>query len=685
MTFPAGRRLKWVVLLVWVVLLGTIGPLAGKFEDAQKNETSSFLPGDAESVRAQKEVRKFPSGQVAPAIAVYRRDGGLTAADRARVAGDRRALLAQQIEGVKGIPPPTVSRDRTTAILIAPIRSSGDSDTLEDATEDIRAQVNGNPSAGLETAVTGPAGFSKDAIEVFSKINGTLLLATALLVFVLLILIYRSPIFWLIPLISVLAAEALSRGFGYLLAEAGVTINGQTAGILGVLVFGVGTDYALLVVSRYREELRGHEDKHEAMKIALGRTGPTVVASALTVIAALLCLLLAEVNGTRGLGPVGALGVVLAALAMLTLLPALLTATGRRAFWPFIPRVGGHGADATHGIWRRIGDRIALKPRRVWIGTTAGLLVLCLGLTSFDTGLTQPDQFRDDVEAVDGQKLLNQAFPAGTNAPTDVVVPRPATARRVAAALEARPDVVRVIPAERGAPGVLLSVTLRPDPYSTRAFDVIPKLRATAKATGGASVLVGGPTAEEHDLRSSSSRDSALIPPVTIVVVLLILAVLLRALVAPLILVATVVLSYAAALGVSYFFIDRVFGFAGSDPSLPLFAFIFLVGLGVDYIIFLMTRVREEAVEHGTRGGTVRALAVTGGVITSAGIVLAGTFSTLAVLPLVPLTEIGFAIAFGVLLDTFVVRSILVPALALDLGDTIWKPGKPPSAESSER
>src|SRR4051812_27209100 len=359
MTFPAGRRLKWAVLVVWLVLLGTIGPLAGKFEDAQKNETSSFLPGDAESVKTFDAIKRFPSGQVAPAIAVYQRKGVLTAADRARVRDDRRALLARRIDGVKGIPPPTVSRDRTTAILIAPIRSSGDSDTLEDATDDIRAQVNGNPRAGLETAVTGPAGFSKDAIEVFSKINGTLLLATALLVFVLLILIYRSPIFWLIPLISVLAAEALSRGFGYLLAEAGVTINGQTAGILGVLVFGVGTDYALLVVSRYREELRRHEDKHAAMKVALGRTGPTVVASALTVIAALLCLLLAEVNGTRGLGPIGALGVSLAALAMLTLLPALLTAAGRRAFWPFIPRLRGPRAHAPPRGWRRGGRRPA--------------------------------------------------------------------------------------------------------------------------------------------------------------------------------------------------------------------------------------------------------------------------------------------------------------------------------------
>ncbi len=314
---------------------------------------------------------------------------------------------------------PATGRPRSSPV---PIAASGDTDTLIDGTKELRRiQASGH---GLQTAVTGPAGFSTDAVDVFAKINGTLLLATGLLVFVLLILIYRSPIFWFIPLFSVLAAEGLSRSFGYLLAEAGVTINGQSAGILGVLVFGVGTDYALLVVSRYREELRRHEDKHEAMRFALGRTGPTVVASALTVVASLLCLLIAEVSGTAGLGPIGALGVLLAATSMLTLLPALLTICGRRAFWPFIPRFGGAETDAAHGPWRRIGARIARRPRRVWIGTAAGLLVLCSGLAFYDTGLTQPDQFRNDVEAVQGQKLIAAAFPSGTNAPTNVVVPR---------------------------------------------------------------------------------------------------------------------------------------------------------------------------------------------------------------------------------------------------------------------
>ena len=676
LTLPSGRRAKWVVLVVWLAVLAAAGPLAGRFESVQKNENSSFLPGSAESVKALDAIKRFPSGELTPAVVVVRRAHGLTAADRAEVKALAGTLTRKRIPGVLRVQPAGVSKDSSTALLVAPIRARGDSDLLVDSTKKIRRQAHHLRGSGLAAEVTGPAGFSTDAIGVFSKINGTLLLATGLLVFVLLILIYRSPIFWLIPLLSVVAAELTSRGVGYGLAKAGVTINGQAAGILGVLVFGVGTDYALLIVSRYREELRREEDKHVAMRTALARTGPTVLASALTVIASLLCLALAQVNGTAGLGPIGALGVALAALSMLTLLPALLVIAGRRAFWPFVPRYGGQGADSTHGLWRRVGDRLARRPRLTWIGTGVALAVMCLGLLNFDTGLTQAKAFRGDVESVRGQDLLAEGFPAGTNAPTTVVVPDAAKVPAVTRGLKGLSDVIAVRLTERGAPGVRVDVTLREDPYSTAAFDRIPAVRKVAKASGGPGVLVGGPTAEERDLRVASARDSLLIPPIVIVVVFLILAVLLRALLAPLLLVATVILSYGAALGVAYLVYDVVFGFVGSDPSLPLFAFIFLVGLGIDYNIFLMTRVREEAAQHGTQEGTKRALAVTGAVITSAGIVLAGTFATLAVLPLVQLTEIGFAIAFGVVLDTFLVRSVLVPALVLDVGDAVWWPGR---------
>jgi RND superfamily putative drug exporter len=515
---------------------------------------------------------------------------------------------------------------------------------------------------------------------VFGDINSTLLLSTALIVLVLLVVIYRSPIFWMIPFFTVLLAEGASRGFGYLIAEAGVTVNGQSGGILPVLVFGAGTDYALLLVSRYREELRRHADRHDAMRVALRSAGPAIIASGLTVIAALLTLSLAEVNGTSGLGPIGAMGVALAMLSMLTMLPAALTIFGRRAFWsPFfdtIPHVGQVGTDETHGLWRRVGERIARRPRAIWALGTVVLLVLGLNILQVDTGLTSSNSFRGEVESVQGQKILARSFPAGASGPTDVIVPDRSRAAAVARALDALPIVARVGRPEPGPPGVRLSVTLQPDPYSTAALDAVPRLRDVARRAGGPGVLVGGATAQTYDLRRASARDNRVIIPIALAVVFVILAALLRALLAPLLLVLSVIVSFGAALGTGIFVFDHVFGFPGIDPSLPLLAFVFLVALGIDYNIFLMARVREEAQRHGTREGTLRGLAVTGAVITGAGIVLAGTFATLAVLPLVFLTEIGFIIAFGVLLDTFVVRSVIVPALALDVGPPIWWPSR---------
>jgi RND superfamily putative drug exporter len=401
------------------------------------------------------------------------------------------------------------------------------------------------------------------------------------------------------------------------------------------------------------------------------------------VICALLCLTIAQVEGTAGLGPIGALGIAVAMATMLTLLPALLVICGRRAFWhpPMgrwgngVPHFGDEGADASHGPWRRVGERVARGPRRIWIGTVTLLAVGALGLLTIDTGLTQADAYRDPVESLEGQELRARSFPAGASAATDVVVPRGGDVKAVTRALEDADGVAQVLPTDiAGPPGTLLSVVLEPEPYSTTAFDLIPGLRATVKRAGGPGMLVGGPSAIEYDVRQSAARDTRVIIPIALVVVLLVLIVLLRSLLAPLLLIGTVILSFAAALGISLVVFDVIFGFAGVDPSFPLFAFIFLVALGIDYNIFLMARVREETMRHGTRQGMVRGLAVTGGVITSAGIVLAGTFSVLALLPLVFLTEIGFVIAFGVLLDTFVVRSVLVPALALDIGPRIWWP-----------
>ena len=675
---PGGRRTKFAVIGVWLVIAVAIGPLSGKFEDAQENDPADYLPANAESVKAIDELEEFPSGDQADAITVFHRDGGLTGEDRAAIQKTRSTINAERREGVEVTGPPVVSEDRGTALLTTPIfvedGSNEAADLLVDTTDDIKADLGSLPS-GLEAKVTGPAGFSADAIDVFGDIDGTLLMATATLVLVLLIAIYRSPIFWTIPFFSVLLAEVSSRGFGYLLAEAGVTVTGQSGGILPVLVFGAGTDYALLMVSRYREELRRHEDKHEAIRVTLRRTSPVILASGATVMAALLTLSLAEVTGTSGLGPIGAMGIALAMVSMLTLLPALLTVFGRRAFWPFVPRFGTEGPDETHGLWRRIAEWVGRGPRRVWIGTTAVLAVMVFGLVQLNSDLTSGNMFRNDVDSVQGQELLNEGFPSGANAPTNVVVTDESKLNDVRTALTEAPGVAEVSPEEEQGPtGIKLEATLDRDPYSTAGFDLVPGVRDAVQGVAGDDVLVGGPSAEEHDLRDSTARDNVVIVPIALLVVFLILAALLRAIVAPLVLIGTVIVSYAAALGIGTFVFENVFDFPGIDPALPLFAFIFLVALGIDYNIFLMARVREEAQTHGTRQGTIRGLAVTGAVITSAGLVLAGTFSTLAVLPLVFLTEIGFTVAVGVLIDTFLVRSLLVPALVLEIGDRVWWP-----------
>jgi RND superfamily putative drug exporter len=687
LTIPAGRRAKFVVAAVFLIATAIVsGLFSSKFEDAQKNETVSFLPGKAESVKSLEAVKRYPGGELAPAVVVYERKGGLTAADRSRVAKDQQSFATDRPS--IALPPqkPVFSRNGDAALFSIPIRVTGDANRFETGMDSIRSRVSGE-HGGLTTKVTGGAGYQLDAVKVFGNINGTLLGVTALIVLILLVIIYRSPIFWAIPFFTVLLAESTARGIGYLLAEAGVTINGQSGGILPVLVFGAGTDYALLLVSRYREELRRHEDKHDAIRVALQTAGPAILASGLTVIVALLTLSLAEVNGTAGLGPIGAMGVGLAMISMLTMLPALLAIFGRKAFWsPFfdtIPHVGQQGTDETHGRWRAIGEWVAARSRRVWVAGTLVLVVLAAGVTQIDTGLTNTNSFRG--EAVQGADILARSFPGGLGGLTNVIVPNRGKADAVRAALEKRRELVaQVLPAQQGPPGTRLDVVLRRDPFATATFDQVPALRRAVKAAGGSSVLVGGPTAEAYDYRKSATRDNFVVLPLALLVVFVILAILLRSLLAPLLLVLSVILSFFAALGTGIFFFEHVFGFKGVDPSLPLLTFVFLVALGIDYNIFLMARVREETLTHGTRQGMLRGLAVTGGVITSAGIVLAGTFSALAVLPLVFLTEIGFIIAFGVLLDTFLVRSVLVPALAFDLGPRIWWPSRLQHEEERE-
>jgi putative drug exporter of the RND superfamily len=695
--FITGKRGKWVVLVFWLVIAGVIAPFSGKLESAQKNETSSFLPGNAESTKVLDITTKFQGGEIATAVVIYRRASGLTPADQQRAQTDFCTLVDKDLAGVPAPPadlctggaaappadqqqsqwiPPTPSPDGKALIYGIPIEAGGGSaEAAQDLIDDvdaIRAQV-GEGEDGLDIKVTGGAGFSADAVKIFSDIDTKLLVWTLLIVAVLLLITYRSPVLWLIPLITVAFAEQCARAVAYGLAQAGVVINGETAGVLVVLVFGAGTDYALLIVARYREELRRHDDRHEAMAFAMRRSAPAILASGLTVITALLCLLAASLNSNRGLGPVSAVGIALSLAAMLTLLPAILVITGRWVFWPFVPHFGADPHEES-GLWARIGHTVSVRPRMVWITATLVLGVMALGLLRLDTTLTQLEGFRGTVDSVEGQKLLALSFPQGATAPTDVVVRPAANAGRAAAAAKGAPGVVQVLPPTVVGDTALFEVVLQPDPYSPKAFDDIEALRSRVKAAAGPGALVGGQSAIQLDVNRSATRDFKLIAPMILLVILLILGGLLRAVIAPVILIATVILSFLAALGASVLVFEFIFGFGGMDPGVPLLIFVFLVALGVDYNIFLMARVREESLVLGTERGMLKGLAVTGGVITSAGIVLAGTFAVLGVLPLVVLTEIGFTVAFGVLIDTLIVRSVLVPAITLDVGRRMWWP-----------
>lgn len=657
---PAGRRARFIVALLAIVIAGGLSSQAGKLEEVQKRDLAEFLPGDAESVAALNATRQFPSGDVSAAVVVIAREGGLEPADKEALNALRELDLPLASPEA---PEPTYTEDGQAGLLALPLQGQ-DSDRVAEAVEQLRDQ---SYPAGLEHAVTGPAGFSTDLKNVFAGADTRLLAVTGGLVLFLLILIYRSPIFWLIPFFTVILTEGATRGLAALLGEAGLVINGQNAGILSVLVFGAATDYALLLVARYREELTRHEQSGDAMAQALRGAAPAILASGATVIAGLLTLVFATVDSSASIGPLGAVGVAVALVLALTLLPATLTIAGRRAFWPIIPRKGDN-TDNDHRAWRALGRRIASRPRPLWVGSTLVLAILALGLTGLDTSLTQEQQLRGNPEAVEGQELLGKHFPAGLSAPATVIVPKGGDVEAVRNAVEVQRE-------EEGDPGTQLSVVLSDDPFSEQAVQEIPRLREKVHAAEPRA-LVGGQTAQSYDLRQAAERDNLLIPPLTLGVVLLVLIALLRALVAPLLLLLATALSAAAALGAGVVIFDVILGLPAVDPTLPLLAFVFLVALGIDYTIFLMARAREEAVEQGTRRGVIAALAVTGGVITSAGIVLAGTFSALAVLPLVVLTQLGTVVAFGVLLDTLLVRSVLVPALVHDIGPKVWLPSK---------
>jgi RND superfamily putative drug exporter len=668
---PAGRWTKWVVLAFWIAVVAVAGPVAGKLNGAQKNDASEWLPSNAESTRVVELAKRFTPSDTLPAVVVYEHSGPITGADQAKAAADAKRFAGLDHVSGKVIGPVPATDGRALQVIV-PIRmgSNGWND-IAPVVKDVRSIA--HPSGG-SVYVSGPAGYAADFIDVFTGFDSKLLYITAAIVIVILLFTYRSPLLWMLPVACVFVALTAAQAVIYLLARhGGLTVNGQSAFILTVLVFGAGTDYALLLIARYREELRRHADRHEAMAEALGRAGPAILASGSTVVLSLLCLLVAELNSTKSLGPVMAIGITVGLCAMLTLLPALLVIFGRWMFWPVRPTLGS--AEPTErGLWARIGFRMARRPRLVWVVTAVVLAAMALGLAGLKaSGLQNRDAFSTKQDSVTGEKALDRHFAAGAGDPVQVVG-NASAAQQLHSTVSATLGVTAVTRPVVKDGYAYVEGTLTSSSDSQAAFRTVDRLRASVHAIGGADARVGGGSAVNLDIQRASRHDRNVVVPLVLVVVLGILAVVLRALVAPLLLVGTVVLSFVAALGVSSLVFNHLFGFAGADASLPLWVFVFLVALGIDYNIFLMTRVHEEAGRHGTARGALVGLAATGGVITSAGLVLAGTFVALATLPLVFVTEIGFAVAFGVLLDTFVVRSVLVTALNLDVGRWMWWP-----------
>ncbi len=688
-----------LVVIAWFGVTGFFGPLFGKLTSVQENDNSAFLPDSAESTKAVKLLESFAAGEstafptlvllegtVAPEV-LQQINAHLETVPDLKLGGTDIPLSKYLLPGsqVTAFPAP----DGTAVLASILLDGAAIAEVLPNEEPVLPAIVEAlredfTPFAkeiGFESYVTGAGGLIGDLFGAFGDLDSTLLLTTLGVVAFILIIVYRSPILWFLPLLSAVFALSTAGGIIYLLAKNNVIdVNGQSQGILSVLVLGAGTDYALLLISRYREELHHHATPVAAMRAAYKGTFEPIVASGATVALGLLVLLLSDLSGNRGLGPIGAIGVVVAVITMVTLLPAFLVLFGRWIFWPRIPRFDDADSQLT-GTWAKIGNLVERRPRRAWVITGLLLVVLAAFSTTLKTdGLSTSESFTGNPESVVGQKLLLNHFPGGEGDPTKVILKNeliPAVTdklRGVAGVSEVAPEV--------NAGGVIiknglsiLNVTLSTAPDSRESRDRIPAIREAVKSIDE-SILVGGTTAVFFDTDVAARHDNRTVIPVVLLLITLILGLLLRSIVSAVLLLGTVVLSYFATLGVCALVFNHVFGFAGGDASFPLFAFIFLVALGIDYNIFLMTRVREESGKLGTRKGVIKGLTVTGSVITSAGIVLAATFGVLGILPLVFLAQLGFAVAFGVLLDTIIVRSILVPALVHEIGPKVWWPSK---------
>jgi len=692
-----------ILIIAWISVGAVGGPYFGKISQVSSNDATSYLPASSDATKVQNLEVTFADRKVLPAVVVFVRDAGLTSADTDFVTG--RIAAIKKVSGVaSGTSPSIVSTDNKAVEVVVPIK---DNTVLGTTVANVRSAIARDAPKGLAGYVTGPAGQIADLSGAFAGIDGVLLLVAILAVFVILIVVYRSPLLpVLVLLTSVFALCAAIFVIWHLAKGGAVALNGQVQGILFILVIGAATDYSLLYVSRYREALRDNERRWDATLAALRGAFPPIIASAGTVILGLLCLLFSDLNSNKALGPVGAIGIAFALIAALTMLPALLLAFGRTAFWPLRPKFGSPhpqvGGTTVKGLWPRLGSGISKGPRWVWVICVVLLLAASAGLLQLKaSGTPQSAVVEGTSQARDGQTALGKHFAQGSGSPAVIVVAESSLQAAATKALDTsgvdsvtvqsgaspsgsyavtKSGIQPLIPGvPAGAPTVkdgkvLLQATLSKDPDSVAAQKIVENLRTRLANTGGA--IVGGVTATAIDTNAAAVHDRDLIIPIVLLVILIVLMLLLRAIVAPVLLILSVVLSFSATLGISALVFNHVFKFVGADPAVPLYGFIFLVALGVDYNIFLMTRVREESLLHGTRTGVIRGLVITGGVITSAGIVLAATFAALGVIPVLFLSQIAFIVGFGVLLDTIVVRSLLVPALSYDIGRKIWWPSK---------
>lgn len=696
--------LSALVILLWLAGASFGGPLFGKVDEVSSNDRTAYLPESAPATTVQNALDDFLGSDSIPAVVVFESDAEID--DTLRDALSAALTDAAEAEGVRDeVSPVLVSEDDLAAQAFVPIDSAADvGDVSAALSSDLREAV----PQGITVHVTGPAGFTADLIAGFAGIDGILLLVALLAVLVILVIVYRSLLLPVVVLSTSVFALCVALLVVWWSAKFGILLlSGQTQGILFILVIGAATDYSLLLVARFREELRSTQDRWQAVRAAWKGSVEPILASGGTVIAGLLCLLLSELKSNSTLGPVAAIGIVFAMLSALTLLPALLGLFGRAAFWPRRPlfepqRVAEEDPLDGRGLWQRLARGIRRRPRLIWISTAVVLAIAAFGVLQLDArGVPQSELVLGASEARDGQQVLGEHFPGGSGSPVYVLVDESLMQDAADVLLgEEGVDGVTVTADDSpsgsapvsedgvtafGPPGtpapeptvvdgnVLLQGTLTDAADSAAAEQTVTDLRAELDDMGAA---VGGVTATAVDTNTASIHDRNLIIPVILVVILLILMVLLRSILAPVLLIITTVLSFGTAMGVSALLFNGVFAFPGADPAVPLFGFVFLVALGIDYNIFLMTRVREESQKHGTREGVLRGLAVTGGVITSAGLVLAATFAALSVIPILFLVQIAFIVAFGVLLDTFMVRSLLVPALSYDLGRAIWWPSR---------